>query len=202
MTEWVSASEAVEALGAPAISGLRLAQHDLIYHHASEGLVRSRARLLVREAIQEDEIREEDAPIPNEFWLVDSHAGFKADWQAGRFVAKPFEHEPQIEWRALLVEFCKEDIAALGGVFDRAQRGTAEEERKRGKGGRKPDLLRWQSFYFGVIELAQNRELNASKFPSQSHLWREIAQQMGDLAFDQDYAEPIVSQIYKKFVRD
>lgn len=191
---WVSAREALEALGASPASSFRIREHDLIYDHARDGLIRSRARAFVR-STSESEERENDAVIPDEFWAVDQHTGFKSDWQSGQFAAKPFEDDPGVNWRALGVEFLKEDVEAIGGKF--ASTGV---EPRQSKSGRKPQLERWQSFYFAVIEMAQDGRLNKAVFPTQKSLWDDIAITMGDGAWDEDYAEQFVAQIYKKFV--
>jgi hypothetical protein len=66
--------------------------------------------------------------------------------------------------------------------------------------GRKPDLERWQAFYFAAIELAQQRRLNPASFRSAAELKDELLQMMGKTPFDPDHAEPFVQQIYRKFV--
>lgn len=191
---WVSAREALEALGASPTPSFRIREHDLIYDYARDGLIRSRARVFVR-ATSEGEERESDAVIPDEFWAVDEHAGFKSDWQSGQFTAKPFDDDSGVQWRALGVEFFKEDVEAIGGKF-----GPGEIGPRQSRAGRKPRLERWQSFYFAVIEMAQDGRLNKAVFPTQKSLWDDIAITMGDGAWDEDYAEQFVAQIYKKFV--
>lgn len=67
--------------------------------------------------------------------------------------------------------------------------------------GRRPELDRWQAFYFAVIELSQQGRLNADCFSSIRELTDELLDMMGDkAAFAPDHIKGVVSQIHKRFV--
>lgn len=199
--EWISARQAVEGLGAPADSRFRLREHDVIYQHASDGLVRHRARLFIHATPGQPEVRSRDTMIPDEFWLIDRHVGFQTDWLTGRFTVKPYANHRDVEWRAYGVQFCKEDLEAIGGKFSTSVMTEDRESKpRRGRAGPNPQMDRWHSFYMAVVQIAHEDRLNKACFPSQTSLWEEIALEMGDGAWDPDYAKRYVSQIYKKFV--
>lgn len=201
---WVSALEAIKAMGAIGDEYNGSPQARSIRQHAYEGLLRSRARLLWRLTSRTKET-EENVLLTEEFWRAQESKTSQQDWLTGRFSSflQPAYLRIMEEWRAYGVEFSKEDVEAMGGRFDPSTSAyDAQSKPKRGRAGPKHQMDRWHSFYMAVVQLAQEGRLNKTCFPSQASLWEEIALEMGDGAWDPDYAKPFVSQIYRKFVGD
>ncbi|MFP5330101.1 MAG: hypothetical protein ACLGHC_08215 [Alphaproteobacteria bacterium] len=196
--EWVSAVEAVKLLGGSPQWYSDSPEARAILRYARDGLVRARARAFVRETSRES-VRETDVDVPESFWTALGEVTNPESWHTGSFAAQREDTREML--RVLGVQFRRTDLqdlnAILGGGSTSVTPAAPAVPRK---AGRKLDLLRWQSFYFAVIQMAKNGELNSSKFASASALWDEIALEMGDDAWDRDHAKPYVSMIYKKFV--
>ena len=69
----------------------------------------------------------------------------------------------------------------------------------RSNAGRKPDKVKWQSFYFALIQLAKDDRLSADSFESAAALSEEVLLIMGDGAFSPDHVKGVIGQAYRRF---
>lgn len=124
-----------------------------------------------------------------------------ADWVSGNFEC----HSAMRDHAVIDAEFRLDDIADLIEAYSVASpassRGPVGGEEK-DKGGKKPELHRWQVFYFAAIELAKEGRLSKDHFPSQASLREELLEMMGPGAFSEDHVKAQTAQIYKKFIGD
>lgn len=105
-------------------------------------------------------------------------------------------HVDQSEVEAALVE--------KGGWLDGKQKDSSGVEPAKAKSaaGKPPERERWQAFYFAVIELAKDGRLTGDHFSSAAALSEEIADMMGDGAFNPDHVKRVVGQVFKRFCKE
>lgn len=109
--DWISAHEAYELVyerNRDPDAALTISKH------AHAGLVRARAHLFVRKLAAArgvpEELRQEGAELPAEFWWADGEAGLEQDWEAGEFTTWI---DSKFKWRAFGVKFDRSGIEAM-----------------------------------------------------------------------------------------
>lgn len=85
-----------------------------IAKRAHSGLVRARANLFVRECFDSrgdrNEIRQNNADLPSEFWWANGESALEQDWEAGDFATWI---DAKFKWQAFGVKFDRSDIEAM-----------------------------------------------------------------------------------------
>lgn len=146
--EWVSAREAIEALGGSPSEATDSNLARSIMQHAFEGRVAARAAEFQRVSGEYVD-RETGAKIPSEFWTLTKGYAIEQDWIAGRFAAVVIPPGMRVseKWRGYGVQFCKADLQALGGRFDSGRTDASEVQSGLGRTrGGAPLSKRWPEF--------------------------------------------------------
>ena len=70
------------------------------------------------------------------------------------------------------------------------------------KGGGKPDVKRWQSFYFAVIEIAQNGHLSPAHISNTSTLLEQVSERMDGHEFAHRIMKEAIEAVFQRFIED
>ena len=176
--EWVTAGELYLALG-----GQTQMADKPIFARARAGLLAAIAdKVLVN---GEDVGRE----VPGRLWPERGMTHHNIDWVRGDFHTSS-GGEMFNDYKAFGVRFDRTDAVRMGADFSAKRKGV---------GGAPIQHDKWDLFWMTVLEIAQDRRLNAAVYPQPKDLREEILDRMQGNGHGAGTIDPKVKQIWKRF---
>lgn len=200
--EWISASEALDLVETRL--GGRAPAKDTLAEMLRDGKIRARASEVwgsgisdintIWECPNEDPAAHDpEEEIQSDFRQSVQWADDVDSWRwPDSFFMVTISRRPKECLYYKDVTFFRDNVNSAG-IFDKIAPATTV------KGGRRPDLQRWEEFWMEVVQIARDGNLVPGQVSSQAMLRDELLAAMGDGGLSEESIKEPVRRIWKRF---